>query len=72
MGDVTSRLDLERATPEQAREFVTLLVQRVVITERQVAEIAFVPAARPFFTAQADRGRARPAGLEPTTFRSAT
>ena len=65
---VTMAENLERATPEQIREFVTLLVERVVIREREVSEIVFVPAARPFF----DRVLARPARLELTTFRSAT
>ena len=60
--------NLERATPEQVREFVTLLVERVVIRDREVSEIVLVPAARPFF----DRVLARPARLELTTFRSAT
>ncbi len=65
---VTMAENLERATPEQVREFVTLLVERVVIRDREVSEIVLVPAARPFF----NRVLARPARLELTTFRSAT
>ena len=60
--------NLESGDAGAGREFVTLLVERVVIREREVSEIVFVPAARPFF----DRVLARPARLELTTFRSAT
>ena len=63
---------IDKATPAQQREFIELLVERVVVRDRQVAEIEWVPAARPFMAATNDGGRARPAGLEPTTFRSAT
>ena len=63
---------IDKATPAQQREFIELLVERVVVRDRQVAEIAWVPAARPFMAATGVVVLARPAGLEPTTFRSAT
>jgi hypothetical protein len=64
--------NLAKATPAQRREFVTPLVERVVIRDRTVAQIEWVPAARPFMAATGLVVLARPAGLEPTTFRSAT
>jgi hypothetical protein len=63
---------IDKATPAQQREFIQLLVERVIVRDRQVAEITWVPAARPFMAATGVVVLARPAGLEPTTFRSAT
>ena len=63
---------IERGTLEQVKELVGLLVRRVAIADRRVAEIEFRPEARSFFDLTLDRGRARPARLELTTFRSAT
>ena len=60
------------ATPEQQREFVELLVERVIVIDRYVAGIEWKPGAEQFMAATGVLVRARPAGLEPTTFRSAT
>ena len=74
---VTMAENLVRATPEQRREFVLLLVERAVAFDKAVQEIRWVAPARPFFgqeTARIGIGQdvARPARLELTTFRSAT
>jgi hypothetical protein len=45
---VTMAENLERATPEQRREFVLLLVERAVAYERAEQEVRWVPPARPF------------------------
>ena len=45
--------NLRRATLEQRREFVLLLVERAVAAERTVQMVSWVPPARPFFGAEA-------------------
>lgn len=43
--------NVERATPDQLRELLELLVERVDIRQRQVLDVAWTPAARPFVDA---------------------
>jgi hypothetical protein len=63
---------IDRGTSEQVKELIGLVVLRVAVTDRRVADIEFKPEARSFFDVTLDRVLARPAGLEPTTSRSAT
>ncbi len=41
---------IDRATPEQRAELVRMLVERVTARDRRVEDVAWTPAARPFFS----------------------
>jgi DNA invertase Pin-like site-specific DNA recombinase len=51
---VSMAANIERASPEQRRELVELLVERVEIAGRQVQAIKWTPAAAEFFAASAE------------------
>jgi DNA invertase Pin-like site-specific DNA recombinase len=59
------RAALDSARPEQVRELIGLLIERVKLTEDGEYEIEPIPAARPFFAAASDLLLAPPDGLKP-------
>jgi hypothetical protein len=58
---------IDAATPEQLRELVRLVVDRVTTRGGRAAEIELKPAARPFFASGPNLLMAPPDGLEPPT-----
>ena len=61
------RAAIDIASPEQLRELIGMLVERIKVTENGDYEIEPVPAARPFFTAADSLLLAPPDGFEPPT-----
>jgi len=59
------RAALDSAGPEQLRELIRMLVERIRVTEDGAYEIEPVPASRPFFAAAESLLLAPPDGLEP-------
>jgi hypothetical protein len=51
--------NLDRATPEQRRELIELLIQRVDIAGGAVVNIVWTPAAATFLEVSADEALAR-------------
>jgi hypothetical protein len=58
---------LDAASPEQVRELIRMLVERVTTSAGEVSDIEIVPAARPFFAARESLLMAPPDGFEPPT-----
>lgn len=61
------RTAIDCASPEQLRELIGMLVERIKLTEDGEYEVEPVPAARPFFAAADTLLLAPPDGLEPPT-----
>ena len=55
------------ATPEQIRDLIRMVIERIDVTETEEYEVEPVPAARPFFATHESLSLAPPDGLEPPT-----
>ena len=66
---VVASLDtaMDTASPEQLKDLIKMLVQRVTTQQRAVATVEIVPAALPFFAPRRNLLGAPPDGLEPPT-----
>ncbi len=61
------RAAMNAATPDKLKELISIVVERVKVTEAGGYEISLVPAARPFFGTHETLLLAPPDGFEPPT-----
>jgi hypothetical protein len=59
---------IEIASPERREELCRIVVQRVVVRNRQLAAIDWTPAARPFFTKRQRECPQGDSGTRPLSF----